>query len=127
MAVVGAVPVGWHAVSGSFPPGVHRHRFRGAARCGRHDARGASTRSLAVELVVQREIDAIVSPDGDTPSRIELKLNHHVDDVEALLDEFDAVFCSHCAHAGVKLPYPGKRSAGRDDGHGVPSPGWPGK
>ena len=57
--------------------------------------------------VVQREIDAIISPDGDTPSRIDLKLNHRVDDIEALLDEYEAVFVAIGAHAGVKLPIPG--------------------
>jgi heterodisulfide reductase subunit A-like polyferredoxin len=52
--------------------------------------------------VVQREIDAILV------EGIELKLNHRVDDIEALLGDFDAVFTAIGAHGGVKLPIPGK-------------------
>jgi len=51
--------------------------------------------------VVQREIDFIIA------QGIELKLNHRVENVEALLDEYDAVFAAIGAHAGVKLPIPG--------------------
>lgn len=51
--------------------------------------------------VVEREINAILS------EGIELKLNHRVEDVEALLDEFDAIFVAIGAHGGVKLPIPG--------------------
>ena len=52
--------------------------------------------------VIQREIDQIIA------SGVELKLNHRVDDVEALLHEYDAVFVAIGAHGGVKLPIPGK-------------------
>ncbi|HEX9617701.1 MAG TPA: FAD-dependent oxidoreductase, partial [Anaerolineales bacterium] len=52
--------------------------------------------------VVQREIDAILA------EGIDLKLNRRVEDVEALLDEYDAVFAAIGAHGGVKLPIPGK-------------------
>jgi len=52
--------------------------------------------------VVQREIDAILA------EGVDLQLNHRIDDVEALLAEFDAVFVAIGAHAGVKLPIPGK-------------------
>ena len=51
--------------------------------------------------VVQREIDAVVA------QGIELKLNHRIEHVEALLHEYDAVFVAIGAHAGVKLPIPG--------------------
>ena len=51
--------------------------------------------------VVEREINAILA------KGIELKLNHRVEDVEALLNEFDAVFVAIGAHGGVKLPIPG--------------------
>jgi heterodisulfide reductase subunit A-like polyferredoxin len=51
--------------------------------------------------VIQREIDAILA------EGIELKLNHRVEDVEALLDDFDAVFVAIGAHGGAKLPIPG--------------------
>ncbi len=51
--------------------------------------------------VVQREIDAILS------EGITLKLNQRVEDVEALRDEYDAVFVAIGAHGGVKLPIPG--------------------
>ena len=51
--------------------------------------------------VVQREIDHIVA------QGIELKLNHRIDDVEALLHDYDAVFVAIGAHGGVKLPIPG--------------------
>ena len=63
--------------------------------------------SLAAAGSTTRDRCDSLHPAGDTPSRIELKLNHHVDDVEALLDEFDAVFVAIGAHAGVKLPIPG--------------------
>ncbi len=51
--------------------------------------------------VVQREIEAILE------AGIELRLNHRIDDVEALLGEFEAVFIAIGAHKGVKLPIPG--------------------
>ena len=51
--------------------------------------------------VIQHEIDAIIA------EGIDLQLNHRVEDVEALLNEFDAVFVAIGAHGGVKLPIPG--------------------
>jgi len=51
--------------------------------------------------VVQREIDDILA------LGIELKLNHRVNDVEALLEDYDAVFVTIGAHAGIRLPIPG--------------------
>jgi heterodisulfide reductase subunit A-like polyferredoxin len=51
--------------------------------------------------IVEREIDAIIA------EGIDLKLNQRVDDVEALLNEFDAIFVAIGAHGGVKLPIPG--------------------
>ncbi len=51
--------------------------------------------------VVQREIDRIIS------LGVELRLNTRVDNVEALLGEYDAVFVGIGAHGGVKLPIPG--------------------
>ncbi len=51
---------------------------------------------------VQREIDAILE------QGVDLKLDHRVDNVEALLEEFDAVFVAIGAHGGIKLPIPGK-------------------
>ncbi len=51
--------------------------------------------------VVQREIDAIIA------QGVELRLNQRVEDIEGLLDEFQAVFVAIGAHAGVKLPIPG--------------------
>ncbi len=41
------------------------------------------------------------------PRGSSLKLNQRIDDVEALLDEYDAVFVAIGAHGGVKLPIPG--------------------
>ena len=51
--------------------------------------------------VVQREIDAIIA------QGVDLRLGQRVDDIEALLEEFEAVFVAIGAHAGVKLPIPG--------------------
>ena len=51
--------------------------------------------------VVQQEIDQILD-DG-----IELRLNQRIDEVESLLDEYEAVFVAIGAHGGVKLPIPG--------------------
>jgi len=51
--------------------------------------------------VVNREINAILA------EGIDLQLNHRVDDVEALLSEYDSVFVAIGAHGGVKLPIPG--------------------
>jgi NADPH-dependent glutamate synthase beta subunit-like oxidoreductase/NAD-dependent dihydropyrimidine dehydrogenase PreA subunit len=51
--------------------------------------------------VVLREIDAILA------QGVELKLNTRVEDVEALLQSYDAVFVAIGAHAGVRLPIPG--------------------
>jgi NADPH-dependent glutamate synthase beta subunit-like oxidoreductase/NAD-dependent dihydropyrimidine dehydrogenase PreA subunit len=51
--------------------------------------------------VIEREVNAIVA------EGVDLKLNHRVEDVEALLNEYDAVFVAIGAHGGVKLPIPG--------------------
>jgi heterodisulfide reductase subunit A-like polyferredoxin len=51
--------------------------------------------------VVEREIEAILD------EGIELKLNSRVENVEALLQDYDAVFVAIGAHGGVKLPIPG--------------------
>jgi heterodisulfide reductase subunit A-like polyferredoxin len=51
--------------------------------------------------VVQREIDRI------TDQGVELRLNTRVENVEALLGEYDAVFAGIGAHGGIKLPIPG--------------------
>lgn len=51
--------------------------------------------------IVQREIDDILA------LGIELKLNQRVNKVEALLEDFEAVFVAIGAHAGAKLPIPG--------------------
>ncbi len=51
--------------------------------------------------VVQREIDAIIA------QGVDLRLNQRVDDIEALLDEYEAVFVAIGAHVGAKLPIPG--------------------
>ena len=51
--------------------------------------------------VIQCEINAILA------EGIDLQLNHRVEDVEALLNEFDSVFVAIGAHGGVKLPIPG--------------------
>jgi len=51
--------------------------------------------------VVQREIDDMLA------EGIDLQLNHRVDNIEALLDEYNSVFVAIGAHGGVKLPIPG--------------------
>ena len=51
--------------------------------------------------VVQREIDRI------TAQGVELKLNTRIENAEALLRDYDAVFVGIGAHGGVKLPIPG--------------------
>jgi heterodisulfide reductase subunit A-like polyferredoxin len=51
--------------------------------------------------VVQREIIRILG------QGIDLRLNQRVENVEALLDEYEAVFVAIGAHGGVKLPIPG--------------------
>lgn len=51
--------------------------------------------------VVQREVDAILA------EGIELRLNERIQDVEALLGEYAAVFVAIGAHGAVKLPIPG--------------------
>ncbi len=51
--------------------------------------------------VISREIDAILA------QGIDLRLNQRIDDVEALLQEYDAVFVAIGAHGGIKLPIPG--------------------
>ncbi len=51
--------------------------------------------------LLQREVDEIIS------KGVDLKLNHRVDDVEALLKDFDAVFVAVGAHTGIKLPIAG--------------------
>jgi len=62
---------------------------------------GIPTHRLPYELV-QREIDDILALE------VELKLNHRVDDVMALLhDGYDAVFVAVGAHRGVRIPIPG--------------------
>ncbi|MCX6024772.1 MAG: FAD-dependent oxidoreductase, partial [Chloroflexi bacterium] len=51
--------------------------------------------------VIQREIDRIVG------QGVDLQLNHKIENVEALLDDHQAVFVAIGAHGGVKLPIPG--------------------
>jgi len=51
--------------------------------------------------VVQREIDQMIA------QGIELRLNHRVEDINALLSEYEAVFVAVGAQRGVKLPIPG--------------------
>jgi len=56
--------------------------------------------------IVQQEVDQIIA------QGVDLKLNHPVDDLEALLDEYDAVFVAIGAHKGVKLDLPGNDLSG---------------
>ncbi|UCD97540.1 MAG: FAD-dependent oxidoreductase [Chloroflexota bacterium] len=56
--------------------------------------------------IVQREIDQIID------QGVQLKLNHRVDDIEALLDDYDAIFVAIGAHKGIKLPIPGNELDG---------------
>jgi len=56
--------------------------------------------------VIQQEVDEILA------EGVALHLNHRVDDIPGLLDEFDAVFAATGAHQGVKLPLPGAELPG---------------
>jgi heterodisulfide reductase subunit A-like polyferredoxin len=56
--------------------------------------------------IVQREIDRIIN------QGVELKLNHRIEHVEALLKEYEAVFVAIGAHKGVNLPIPGNELPG---------------
>ncbi|MBN2339224.1 MAG: FAD-dependent oxidoreductase [Acidobacteria bacterium] len=51
--------------------------------------------------LLQKEIDEILT------RGVEIRLNHRVDDIPALLADYDAVFVAVGAHSGVKLPIPG--------------------
>jgi heterodisulfide reductase subunit A-like polyferredoxin len=51
---------------------------------------------------VQHDLDAVLS------EGIDLRLGKRVEDIEALLEEYEAVFVAIGAHGGVKLPIPGK-------------------
>ncbi len=51
--------------------------------------------------IIQREIDAIID------QGVDLRLNQRVENVEALLAEYDAVFVAVGAHGGFRLPIPG--------------------
>ena len=100
VAIVGSGPAGLTCAQDLVRQGCHVTVFEALPVPGGMMRVGVPAHRLP-PVIIQREIDAILA------QGIELKLNHRIDDVEALLDEYDAVFVAVGAHGGVKLPIPG--------------------
>lgn len=105
VAVVGAGPAGLACAKSLARDGVAVTVFEALPIAGGMMRVGVPAHRLPVE-VVQREIDAIAG------LGIEIKFNQRVENVEALLEEYDAVFVAIGAHGGVKLPIPGNELPG---------------
>jgi heterodisulfide reductase subunit A-like polyferredoxin len=102
VAVVGAGPAGLTCAQDLARQGCAVTVFEALPVAGGMMSVGVPAHRLT-PAVVQREIEAIKQQNPG----IEIKLNQRVDDVEALLREYDAVFVAIGAHGGVKLPIPG--------------------
>ena len=100
VAIVGSGPAGLTAANDLIRQGYSVTVFEALAAAGGMMRVGIPEYRLPYDLV-QKEVDDI------TALGVELKLNHRVDDVPALLDDFDAVFVAVGAHTGIKLPIPG--------------------
>ena len=100
VAIVGSGPAGMTAANDLVRRGYSVTVFEALDKPGGMMRVGIPEYRLPYDLV-QREIDDI------TALGVELKLNHRVDDIPALLNDFDAVFVAVGAHTGIKLPIPG--------------------
>jgi heterodisulfide reductase subunit A-like polyferredoxin len=100
VAVVGSGPAGLTCAQDLARQGCQVTVFEALPVPGGMMRVGVPAHRLPPETV-QREIDAILE------QGIELKLNHRIDNVKALLEQFEAVFVAIGAHGGIKLPIPG--------------------
>jgi heterodisulfide reductase subunit A-like polyferredoxin len=100
VAIVGAGPAGLTAANDLIRKSTTVTVFEALPEPGGMMRVGIPEYRLPYHLL-QHEIDDIVS------QGVELKLNHRVDDVTRLLQDFDAVFVASGAHIGIKLPIPG--------------------
>jgi len=100
VAIVGSGPAGLTAAQDLRRKGYAVTIFEALSTPGGMMRVGIPAYRLPYDLL-QREIEDILSQGA------ELKLNHRVDDVPALLHDFDAVFVAVGAHTGIKLPIPG--------------------
>jgi heterodisulfide reductase subunit A-like polyferredoxin len=100
VAVVGSGPAGLTCAQDLARQGAAVTVFESLAVPGGMMRVGVPAHRLPRE-VIQREIDRIVG------QGVDLQLNHRVDNVESLLDKYQAVFVAIGAHGGVKLPIPG--------------------
>ena len=119
MAIVGSGPAGLTCAQDLVRQGCQVTVFEALPVPGGMMRVGVPAHRLPPE-VVQREIDDILA------EGIDLQLNQRVEDVEALLQEYDAVFVAIGAHAGVKLPIPGNDLPQVLHGDRFPAPGEPG-
>jgi heterodisulfide reductase subunit A-like polyferredoxin len=100
VAVVGAGPAGLTCAQDLVQQGCKVTVYESLPIAGGMMRAGVPPYRLPPE-VVQREIDQIIK------QGVELNLNQRVEDVEALLSEYEAVFVAIGAHGGAKLPIPG--------------------
>jgi heterodisulfide reductase subunit A len=101
VAVIGSGPAGLTCAQDLVLRGHAVTAFEALPVAGGMMRVGIPAYRLPYELV-QREIDDILA------LGVELKLNHRVDDIEALLRQgYDAVFAAVGAHRGMLLPLPG--------------------
>lgn len=100
VAIIGAGPAGLTCARDLVRQGCYVTVFEALSVPGGMMRVGVPAHRLAHE-VVEREIKSIIR------EGVNLKLNHRVEDVEALLNEYDAIFVAIGAHGGVKLPIPG--------------------
>ncbi len=100
VAIVGSGPAGLTAANDLIRKGYSVTVLEALDKPGGMMRVGIPEYRLPYDLV-QKEVDDI------TTLGVELKLNHRVDDIPALRNEFDAVFVAVGAHTGIKLPIPG--------------------
>src|SRR5512136_1311197 len=100
VAIVGSGPAGLTAANDLIRQGYSVTVFEALDKDGGMMRVGIPEYRLPYDRV-QQEVDDI------TALGVELKLNHRVNDVPALLNDFDAVFVAVGAHTGIKLPIPG--------------------
>src|SRR5512136_78113 len=100
IAIVGSGPAGLTAANDLARQGYAVTVFEALDQAGGMMRVGIPEYRLPYDLV-QKEVDDI------TALGVKLVLNHRVNDIPALLNDFDAVFIAVGAHTGIKLPIPG--------------------
>ncbi len=100
VAIVGAGPAGLTCAQDLARQGYQVTVFEALPVAGGMMRVGIPSYRLPYEEM-QKDIDDVLA------TGVELKLNHRVDDIPALLQDYNAVFVAVGAHTGLRLPIPG--------------------